>query len=109
MSGQGFSVDLEVLLGVSRSLKRVKDDVKAHPARDLDCAPSCFAHGGVAGATSNFAERLQRAVEALTEDAEEIANRLEQTGGAYLECENQVRSLLERAAGSYGTLGDGCA
>lgn len=103
MSG-GFEVDLHALVEAAEGVNGTMADLQNNKVSDIGGSAVDFGDGDLAGTVSDFCARWEIGVEHLTNDAQQVANRLYLSAQAYAKAENtviaQVKGVLESRTGT---------
>ena len=94
MSG-GFEVDLRALVEAAEGVNGTMADLQNNKVSDIGGSTVDYGDGDLAGTVSDFCGRWEIGVEHLTNDAQQVANRLFLSAQAYAKAENTVIAHLK--------------
>lgn len=103
MSG-GFEVDLRALVDAAEGVNGTMADLQNNKVSDIGGSGADYGDGDLASTVSDFCGRWEIGVEHLTNDAQQVANRLFLSAQAYAKAENAViahlKGILQSRAGT---------
>jgi hypothetical protein len=103
MSG-GFEVDLRALVEAAEGVNGTMVDLQDDKVSDIGGSAVDYGDGDLAGTVSDFCARWEIGVEHLTNDAQQVANRLVLSAAAYAKAERTVvadlAGILQSRTGS---------
>lgn len=91
----GYQVDAQELQDAAAQLQALTDEVRSEAISKLDCDASAFGHPELARAAAEHADKWQRGVSTLHEDATEVANRLRSSASLYIRHEEQAAKSFD--------------
>jgi hypothetical protein len=92
---EGFYVDLGALTKATEGVTDTINAMATKKVSDIDAPKDAFGHDGLADTVGSFCERWQIGVENLIKDAQEVAQRLNDSLNAYVHVDRVVQDAFD--------------